>query len=505
MTSRTWGPDGGGIPISSANLNGIEADITSAQAIRWTPSTSYTNGTSVISPNGDVVRAYSDHTSGSTFDSRNWYADFGYLFANFTYNSVDGQKLNLFYSGDGVTVEGHGPNPVYAPATGVRDPSLRKIGSTWFLAYGFDQTTSQKSFAVASSPDLMNWTLVTTIDVSSTTNIAQAWAPELTIDSNGDVYIFYTNDTASATLEMWYVKATDATGLTTWGTPTKLSWTSQPTKAMDATFQQVGSTWYMFYGDNNYICRATASSLLGPWTTDKTGDWAGWGINREAPELVRVSNTKWRLYIDRYAGTSPNWTYPGYAYTESSDLATWSALTPLTMGPDNGQGIVLRHGSFIKISDAVTSAQVKGVMHAGAGFHSVLECTGSTSAANGAETNVAGITTVTSESYNTADYSFPAAGQIKLGSAGIYSVTHHAGYDANNFGMPTYTVANQWVTIRSVTRSRNLNRNVGLGGYEMGTSWTGWCNAGEVLQFSLAQFTGSTETIDSHITITRIA
>ena len=30
MTSRTWGPDGSGIPISSANLNGIESDITAA-------------------------------------------------------------------------------------------------------------------------------------------------------------------------------------------------------------------------------------------------------------------------------------------------------------------------------------------------------------------------------------------------------------------------------------------------------------------------------------------
>ena len=30
MTSRTWGPDGSGIPISSANLNGIETDITNA-------------------------------------------------------------------------------------------------------------------------------------------------------------------------------------------------------------------------------------------------------------------------------------------------------------------------------------------------------------------------------------------------------------------------------------------------------------------------------------------
>lgn len=33
MTSRTWGPDGGGIPLSSANMNGIETDITAASPV----------------------------------------------------------------------------------------------------------------------------------------------------------------------------------------------------------------------------------------------------------------------------------------------------------------------------------------------------------------------------------------------------------------------------------------------------------------------------------------
>jgi hypothetical protein len=500
--SRNW-TNGGGLAVNATNLNAMETDIANALAgngVKWQPNTAYTAGQQVISPNGDLVKAFESHTSGTTYTPANWYADMGYLFANFTYNSLDAEKLNLFGSPDGVTVLGHGPNPVYSPSTGLRDPSLKNINGTWFLAYGFDDPT-QKKFAVAKSPDLITWTLVVTIDVSTATGITQAWAPELTLDTNGDVYIFFTNVLAS-TMEMWYVKATDATGLTTWGAPAKLSWVSQPTKAMDAVFQKVGSTWYMFYGDNNYVCRATASSLLGPWTTDKTGDWAGWGINREAPQLVRVSSTKWRLYIDRYAGTSPNWTYPGYAYTESSDLTNWGALTPLTMGADNGQGIVLRHGSFIKLNDSVQAAQVRNVLAAGAGFHSILECTASTSLTSGSETQVGTLTTDTASSFNYGDYSFPAAGQVKVGSTGIYTLSFHAGPTANNFANGT---TNQWVSIYSPTKGRNVARNVGAGGYEMTASVTVRANAGEVFEFRLAQFSGATKTVDSRVTVTRIA
>lgn len=350
--------EAGGIATLDSTGKVPAAQLPAASGIPpWQPNTAYFAGQQVVTKAGDILTAYETHTSGSTYDSAHWYTDnFGYLFANFTYNSWEGEKLNLFYSADGKTVTGHGPNPVFAPASGLRDPAVTKIGEKWFMSYGFHDP-SQKQFAVASSPDLINWTTIATLDVSGVPNITNSWAPELYVNpEDGNVYIFFTSVEASE-MEVWYVQATNA-ALTAWGSPQKLGWTSAPVRAMDPIFTKVDSTWYMFFGDNNYICRATAASLLGPWTQDRSGDWAGWGINREAPQIVRLGPSKWRLYIDRYEGTSPNWTYPGYAYTESTNLTTWTALTPLTMGPDVPL-IVLRHGSFIKLADSATEAHTQ--------------------------------------------------------------------------------------------------------------------------------------------------
>jgi hypothetical protein len=468
---------------------------------QWQPSTAYTAGQQAVSPAGDILTAFDTHTSASTFDASKWYSDnFGYLFANFTFNSAEGEKLNLFYSADGVTVTGHGPNPIFAPATGLRDPAVVKIGNTWFMSHGFSNP-ALKQFAVASSPDLLNWTTIATLDVSAVPNITNAWAPELYVNpENGNVYIFFTSVEASD-MEVWYVLATNA-ALTTWGSPTQLSWTSAPAKAMDPVFTKVGSTWYMFYGDNNYICRATATSLLGPYTTDKTGDWAGWGINREAPQMVRLGPSKWRLYIDRYAGTSPNWTYPGYGYTESTDLTTWTALTALTMGPDNKNNIVLRHGSFIKLQDAATAAVVQGVMLSGASTNRHAEYTCSVSATGSTNVAVGTLTLDTTRSFNTSDFTVLNSGQVKVGATGIYTATLHCGVGASNFGNGA---TNQWVSVYSTTMVRTIARTVGAGGYEMGCS-TGnfYCNAGEIIEFQVAQFS-STKTIASRATISRVS
>lgn len=485
-------------------LSALAAEIEerTADNIKWTADRSYTAGQTVISPDGDVVTAYEAHDADTTFDRTLWFADYGYLFANFTYNSVDGEKLNLFYSGDGKTTSGHGPNPVYAPTVGLRDPSVVKIGDTWFMAHGYADPT-QKKFAIASSTDLLNWAQVAEINVTAATGLTRVWAPELTIDDNGDVYAFFTNVVNEGTEhEAWYVKATNGT-LSAWGAPLKLTWTLEPLRVMDPVFQKVGATWFMFYGDNTHICRATAPDLLGPWTSDRSGDWAGWGANKEAPYLVRVSDTLWRLYMDRYEGVSPDWTYPGYAYAESADLTTWTGLAAVTNGPD-AQGIVLRHGSFIKINDRQTLAQVQAVMHAGASAQRYVEGTTGKLIPNNAETNIGPITIDGARSFITSDFSFPADGQIKVGATGVYSFTLHGGDDvANNF---LDGITPHWVSIHSPTMGRNLARNTGAGGYELTADISNVrCNAGEIIEFRVSQFSGGDLPIDCRIHATRIS
>jgi hypothetical protein len=471
-------------------------------SMAWVANTAYSAGDKVVSPAGDIVIAFENHDAGDVFKPKLWYSDnYGYLFANFTYNSVEGEKLSLFGSPDGVTVTGHGPNPIFAPATGLRDPSIVKIGNKWFMTYGFHDAT-QKQFAVASSPDLLNWTVISTLNVSAIPNIAQAWSPELYVNpENNEVFIFFTSVQA-VNMEVWYVTPIDGT-LTSWTSPTKLNWTTYPSKVMDPVFTKFDNTWYMFYGDNNYICRATATSLLGPWTADNTGNWAGWGANKEGPQIVRIGPTKWRLYIDRYEGVSPNWTYPGYAYTESEDLSNWSALTPLVMGPDNKNNIVLRHGSFIKIPDSSMAATVHGVMDSGASTVRHAEYVTTTVVASSTETQVGTLVLDTVRSFNTGDYSLPAPGQIKIGTTGVYAVSIHAGIGANNFGNADVS---QWVTIYSPTMGEVISRDVGNGGYEMSAVSPGvYLNAGDILEFRLVHFNAGSKTINSRIRISKFS
>jgi hypothetical protein len=473
-----------------------------AESLKWAAGRAYSAGQEIVSPTGDLVTAYEAHTSGVAFDKNLWYADHGYLFANFTYNSPEGEKLNLFYSATGKATSGHGPNPVYAPATGLRDPSIIKIGALWYMAHGYTDPT-QKKFAIASSPDLVNWSQVTEINVSGAAGLTRVWAPELLQDETGYVYVFFTTVVNEGTAhEAWHVKSTNV-GLFTWDAPVKLAWTLQPTRCMDAYPVKKDGVWYLFYGDNNYICRATAPTMLGPWTTDRTADWAGWGNHKEAPQVVRVSENLWRVYVDRYEGVDPDWTYPGYAYAESTDLTTWTGLTPITMGPD-AQGIALRHGSFIKINDRVSAAQVAGAIASGGSAQRYVEGTTGKSIPSGAETNIGPITIDGARSFVTTDFTFPADGQIKVGATGVYSFTLHGGDDpANNF---LDGVTKQWVTIYSPTMGRNLARATGAGGFELSTDISNIrCNAGEIIEFRVAQFSGGPLPIDCRVHATRIS
>src|ERR1039458_739385 len=81
---------------------------------------------------------------------------------------------------------------VYTRASGgiLRDPSVAKIGSTYYVAYtayASGGSTSQ-AWEIASSPDMFNWTLLTSVpnSLGGTNN----WAPEFFIDTDGSVHVF---------------------------------------------------------------------------------------------------------------------------------------------------------------------------------------------------------------------------------------------------------------------------------------------------------------------------
>jgi len=118
------------------------------------------------------------------------------------------------------------------------------------------------------------------------------------------------------------LKATNS-ALTAWSSPVALSGIGS--NHIDTYIVRTGSTYHAFTKNETakYIEYGTASSLTGPYTISKTGDWAGWGSYREGPSVVQLDNGGWRIFFDGYGDGT-------YYYSDSYDtFATWSAPTAL--------------------------------------------------------------------------------------------------------------------------------------------------------------------------------
>ncbi|GAA1745075.1 glycoside hydrolase family 43 protein [Luedemannella helvata] len=213
--------------------------------------------------------------------------------------------------------------PAYTPPTGaIRDPSVfRHTDGYYYLTYT-TRTWSAPSTQIgfARSTDRLNWTFLYdyTIPLSG---MARTWAPEWFVDSNGSVNIIVSlSFTAGGEyiFKPYKLTATNS-ALTAWSSPTVLQGISP--NYIDTFIVKIGSTYHAFIKNETtkYIEYATASSLTGPYTISRTGNWAGWGGGREGPALVQLDNGGWRIYYDGYGeGT--------YYYSDSYDtFATWSA------------------------------------------------------------------------------------------------------------------------------------------------------------------------------------
>jgi hypothetical protein len=396
--------------------------------VAWVASTSYTAGQQVVSPDGDILTALSTHTSPSVFDAKDWTGKYGYLVANFGNNDPAYEKLSVNYSNDGKYVVAGINNPVHSPTSGVRDPSVIEFNGVWYVAYtvnnGYDKT-----LGVSSSTDLVNWTTPTIISVSAATSLAQAWAPEWAIDTDGTtVRLFFTNVTTAPVLETWYITATNG-ALTTWSAPVKINWTANPGNVIDPFSIYEGGTWTHFYGVDGYIHRATSSTLTGTWTQQNSGDWASWranapdaNTNYEAPQVVKLAPNLFRIYLDRYVGASGPYTFKGYIYSEATSLSgTWSTPIACNTSPGYPGGQVLRHGSWIKLNSTYDQQLVRAATVEGMPPVRHAEVTASNNVTGGQHWNGA-FTLDGPLSKRSGDFmSIPANRQIKILVEGVYT------------------------------------------------------------------------------------
>ncbi|WP_049565217.1 glycoside hydrolase family 43 protein [Streptomyces sp. SBT349] len=217
--------------------------------------------------------------------------------------------------------------PAYTPPSGmIRDPSIfRHTDGFYYLTYT-TRTWSAPSTTIgfARSADRLTWTFLYdhTVPISG---LARTWAPEWFVDTDGSVHIILSASTAAGgeyTFRPYKLTATTP-ALTAWSAPTALSGITP--NYIDTFLVRIGSTYHAFTKNETtkYIEYATASSLTGPYTLQRTGDWAGFGAGAEGPALVQLDNGGWRIYYDGYSAGR-------YWYSDSHDgFATWSTPTEL--------------------------------------------------------------------------------------------------------------------------------------------------------------------------------
>lgn len=264
---------------------------------------------------------------------------FGVFVASPTY------RLEMMQSVDGTTFLTV-PTWTYGGLSGnVRDPSIIYHNSKWYIAFTKVTTIG---LMVSDGPGVP-FTDLPDIDVSSIGSIVATWAPEWFVEpSDGSLHLTFTSSLTPINFGLdrfqpYEVHPTNA-GLTTWSTPVSLTSVDLPNSIIDTQLVKVGSTYYLWYCDkraSEYVSYASSSSMTGPYTVQKSGNWAGWGTFMEGPCLVlQADGTTWRIYFDEALGTFDS---GQIKYSDSTDnWATWTTKAPI------GQDVVqTKHGTVV--------------------------------------------------------------------------------------------------------------------------------------------------------------
>lgn len=253
------------------------------------------------------------------------------------------KTLTLQTSADASTWYTMGVN--YPDSGPVRDPSIIKLGSTWYIAHTNVSgiTVPNTSFKIISSSDLYSWSVVASPDWSSSIpGVNRVWAPEwFKNPSDGSEHIFFAASTNghAGPFSIYETHPVTPGIYTSWTAAYKVSGFTT-NSLIDPFLLKVGSTYYLWFKNETagyYIEYATASNELGPYSHITHGDWAGWGHDMEGPSLVQVGSN-WRLFLDDYlpAGQHIKW-------SESADgFKTWTAKQAISAE------YIMSHGTAYK-------------------------------------------------------------------------------------------------------------------------------------------------------------
>jgi len=235
--------------------------------------------------------------------------------------------LLIAASTDGVTFRNirDSTEPVYAPASGVRDPIISYWRGQWYLAYSYGPNVAPLLF-VAKSSDLLHWTSVGSLRLAADAANNYVDVPQWIVDPAGNVHLIACTDDLHHWVEIHPLSPDPAT----WGD--QANWSAvttitdhggEPIVQGNSFVALRGGTYYMAFNDIDasvYYLR-TSASLTSGWSARRQLNLDSCVNNGDSENLVFLSDGSLRFYI-----SNGNSLKKVMWYSDSTDLGvSWTS------------------------------------------------------------------------------------------------------------------------------------------------------------------------------------
>lgn len=237
----------------------------------------------------------------------------------------------------------------------VRDPSIVKLASTWWVAHTCVSPASDvHEFCLTSTTDLSTFASpAILVDTSSFSATLSDLAPEWVKNPNGTAYLDAANcphiavaiSDKTSVFNIYETHPTVCTDFTQpWTTPVQLVVTGEgpifdpflicESSSSGGTCTGSGDTFFLWYAhidlsvDQN-VQYASSATMTGTYTRQSPGgDWIHGGVNQEGPGIIKLSD-RWRMWFDRVPAPPGDIADGQINYADSFDnWATWTLPLP---------------------------------------------------------------------------------------------------------------------------------------------------------------------------------
>lgn len=295
-----------------------------------------------------------------------------YLFAYFTGDTVDGQKIRFATSSDGKNFKTlNNGNYTVTQKTGTqcaRDPYLfysEKENCYYLLATDYDYSHNnwgdkQSTMTVWKSNDLITWSNETHIDAKNIPGVSfenNLWAPQALWDDAEQKYMVYYSTDVGGSKAVVYSYTSDLFDVTKYSAPQKIG--DFTFSNIDADITKVGDEYVLFIknedGNSKKIYAAVSSkpnSFSNPVLLNSKNK------SFEGPQLYKTS-TGYTLAFDEFGNSGNVWlhefsndqfaSFVANVKTNPSSIDI-SSYYSKTVNQSN-DGFAARHGSIISITD----------------------------------------------------------------------------------------------------------------------------------------------------------